>query len=61
MSPGGTMKTILHSSVAMALLLCSVFAVAQAQQLTERAYPEGYITGMVTSADGPEAGVWVIA
>jgi hypothetical protein len=55
------MKALIKPSVAIALLFCSLFAAAQTQQITERAYPEGYITGVVTSAAGPEAGVWVIA
>ena len=55
------MKNIIKPSVALALLFCSLFTAAQTQQITERAYPEGYITGVVTSAAGPEAGVWVIA
>ncbi|MDG2090677.1 MAG: carboxypeptidase-like regulatory domain-containing protein [Gammaproteobacteria bacterium] len=41
---------------ALGLLLFSGLLNAQ-----ENVMPEGYITGAVTSANGPEAGVWVIA
>jgi hypothetical protein len=40
-------------------LAASVWCTASAQEV--RRPPEGYIGGVVTSARGPEAGVWVIA
>jgi hypothetical protein len=52
----------LQKSIPVALsLLASAVALAQAPLHTERAYPEGFITGQVTGPNGPEAGVWVIA
>lgn len=55
------MKTYLQLTLSLVLLLCSTITAAQAPQVAEREYPEGYITGVVTSENGPEAGVWVIA
>lgn len=54
------MKHMLQVLVA-GLLLVSGLSVAQVPAEGEREYPEGYITGQVTSPSGPEAGVWVIA
>src|SRR6476661_5436386 len=46
-------------------LLCIISALAAtsaiAVQQTRRLAPQGYITGVVRSSQGPEAGVWVIA
>jgi hypothetical protein len=46
---------------ALGLLLVGKTIVAQVPAPEERQYPEGYITGQVSSSTGPEAGVWVIA
>jgi len=54
------MKHMLQVLVA-GLLLVSGSVLAQSPAEGEREYPEGYITGKVTSPGGPEAGVWVIA
>ena len=54
------MKYIFNIIAPGLLLLCS-FVVAQSPLNGERVYPDGYITGQVTSANGPEVGVWVIA
>src|SRR5512139_383779 len=50
-------------SVGAALLLAGLAAavLAQAPSPARRAYPEGFMSGRVTSGAGPEAGVWVIA
>ncbi len=45
----------------LCLLLFTSITHAQAPLHNERQYPEGYISGRVTSSEGPEAGVWVIA
>jgi hypothetical protein len=55
------MKKLMHSIAAITALLASGVPLAQQSADEERAYPEGFITGRVTSANGPEAGVWVIA
>ena len=55
------MKKIIRVLMSVSLLLCCSQLWAQAPLLGEREYPEGYITGTVTSENGPEAGVWVIA
>ena len=50
-------------SITLALLAVAAFdrgAGAQAQQAA-RTHPQGFITGTVQGAQGPEAGVWVIA
>ena len=54
------MKTIFRA-MAVGLLFVSTAMMAQVPGFTERKYPDGYITGTVTSENGPEAGVWVIA
>jgi hypothetical protein len=55
------MKTVIRVILTTSLSLCTSLIWAQAPLLGEREYPEGYITGRVTSTNGPEAGVWVIA
>ncbi len=55
------MKKLAHSIAAVTALLTSAVGMAQVPGPAERAYAEGFITGTVTSANGPEAGVWVIA
>src|SRR5688572_28670846 len=58
---GGTMKKLACSIAALTALVASGASMAQAPGPAERAYPDGFITGRVTSGAGPEAGVWVIA
>src|SRR5262245_23597279 len=60
-TPGGTMNRLTQSIMAISALIASGTALAQAPNFGERAYPDGFISGTVTSANGPEAGVWVIA
>ncbi|HTQ99499.1 MAG TPA: carboxypeptidase-like regulatory domain-containing protein [Candidatus Acidoferrum sp.] len=61
------MNKLLRTGVCLALatVVGTAVGTAQAQAptpgMTKRAYPEGFITGTVTSEKGPEAGVWVIA
>ena len=55
-SPGGAPAFV--SGVA-ALVLCTFFSAGLAAAPV--ALPDGYITGTVVSANGPEAGAWVIA
>ena len=55
------MKTPNFVLFCLLALSTSLFAQAPMKPATERAWPEGYITGRVTSENGPEAGVWVIA
>jgi hypothetical protein len=55
------MKTLVRSIAAITTLLASGVTLAQAPAAADRSYPEGFITGRVTSSNGPEAGVWVIA
>lgn len=57
------MIKLLHRVAAWGLMLISSAALAQAPMEVPRSemVPEGYITGQVTSGEGPEAGVWVIA
>src|SRR4249919_2238597 len=45
--------------LALATIVGAAFA--QAPAPARRSYPEGFISGRVTSGAGPEAGVWVIA
>jgi hypothetical protein len=52
------LKKTLPAAIA---LLTSAAVFAQAPSPQNRQYPEGFITGRVTSSNGPEAGVWVIA
>lgn len=47
--------------IAVGLLFCSGLAAAQVPAQRPVVLPEGYITGNVSSSNGPEAGVWVIA
>jgi len=54
------MKNLLRV-VALGLFFVSSAMMAQSPGFVDRKYPEGYITGTVTSDEGPEAGVWVIA
>jgi hypothetical protein len=42
-------------------VLVAVFAAHQTGELLAQRAPDGYITGVVRSSEGPEAGVWVIA
>src|SRR5690349_10585728 len=58
---GGTMNRLAQSIAAVATLVAASAGMAQVPGPANRAYPEGVITGTVTSANGPEAGVWVIA
>ncbi|HWK53246.1 MAG TPA: carboxypeptidase-like regulatory domain-containing protein [Hyphomicrobiales bacterium] len=55
------MKKLLYPLTATVSLLASAIALAQVPGPVERVLPDGYITGRVTSSNGPEAGVWVIA
>ncbi|MES2624635.1 MAG: carboxypeptidase-like regulatory domain-containing protein [Pseudomonadota bacterium] len=55
------MKKLMHSIAAITTLIASGASLAQAPADGDREYAEGFITGRVTSANGPEAGVWVIA
>ena len=54
------MKNLL-GAITLGLLFISTAGLAQVPYIGERVYPDGYITGKVTSENGPEAGVWVIA
>ena len=54
------MKNLLRA-ISLGCIVVSSLMFAQAPMVGERKYPEGYITGNVTSENGPEAGVWVIA
>ena len=54
------MKNLLKL-VSLGMLVASTTLLAQVPGFSERKDPEGYITGTVTSENGPEAGVWVIA
>src|SRR5688572_13802753 len=55
------MNKLMYSIAAITTLIASGASLAQVPGPAERAYPEGFITGTVTSSSGPEAGVWVIA
>ena len=61
------MKSIRSISTAAAALLCAgtivaaLFVAAPARAQSKYVSPKGYITGVVQSEKGPEAGVWVIA
>lgn len=55
------MHTLIRTTASLATLLAGSMALAQVPAQVQRQYPEGYITGRVTSANGAEAGVWVIA
>lgn len=57
------MIKLLQSVTVWGVLLTSSAALAQAPTTVPRSalVPEGFITGQVTSSEGPEAGVWVIA
>ncbi|MDR2214949.1 MAG: carboxypeptidase-like regulatory domain-containing protein, partial [Nevskiaceae bacterium] len=55
------MKKLSHALSTALLLLAGTITWAQAPTPAQRALPEGFITGSVTSENGPEAGVWVIA
>lgn len=54
------MKNLLRA-ISLGCIVVSSLMFAQAPMVGERKYPGGYITGNVTSENGPEAGVWVIA
>lgn len=54
------MKNLL-GAITLGLLFVSTAGLAQVPYIGERVYPDGYITGKVTSENGPEVGVWVIA
>ncbi|MDT8398081.1 MAG: carboxypeptidase-like regulatory domain-containing protein [Pseudomonadales bacterium] len=54
-------KLISSLFLAALALLAGSIALAQADAGSQRSYPDGYISGQVTGANGPEAGVWVIA
>ncbi|HEY0962493.1 MAG TPA: hypothetical protein VGE69_09055 [Pseudomonadales bacterium] len=55
------MKKLSQSIAAITAVLAGGLAFAQVPAPEARTYPEGFITGTVTSENGPEAGVWVIA
>lgn len=57
------MNKLLRAGAALVLASVASLVLAQAPTpgTTKRVYPDGFITGRVTSAKGPEAGVWVIA
>jgi len=55
------LRTALLGMLAYSCLLSLAQAQAPTPPNAQRAWPEGYITGQVTSINGPEAGVWVIA
>ncbi|HXI30317.1 MAG TPA: hypothetical protein VNG89_17885, partial [Vicinamibacterales bacterium] len=55
------MKAVTRSRVLIALLCCLPIALLEAQRGAQTAPAAGYITGVVQGAQGPEAGVWVIA
>lgn len=55
------MQKLRQSIVALTALLASGVSLAQAPAITPRVYEDGFISGRVTSPNGPEAGVWVIA
>jgi len=46
-------------SVALSAVIAAFMAIPSAEEAA--AAPDGYISGVVESSDGPEAGVWVIA
>jgi hypothetical protein len=54
------MKNLLRA-ISLGCVFISSIILAQAPMVGERKYPEGFITGNVSSDSGPEAGVWVIA
>ena len=54
------MKNLLRA-ISFGCIVVSSPMFAQALMVGERKYPEGFITGNVSSENGPEAGVWVIA
>src|SRR5690606_36067808 len=51
-----TPRAVFHLAIAAAALVASAPIFAQAPRI-----PDAYISGVVESANGPEAGVWVIA
>jgi len=55
------LRTALLGMLAYSCLLSLAQAQAPTPPNAQRAWPEGYITGQVTSINGPEAGVWGIA
>jgi hypothetical protein len=55
-----SMKTFARSSV-LILGLCLVFSIPLLQAQRNAQSAATYITGVVQGAQGPEAGVWVIA
>src|SRR5438876_8551560 len=60
--PSHSQSTLWHGlgrAALMALIVGS--AVDPGSALQQRAAPQGYLTGVVRSSQGPEAGVWVIA
>src|SRR5262245_65906401 len=55
------MKAVTRSRVLITLLCFLSIALLQAQRGAQNAPAATYITGVVQGAQGPEAGVWVIA
>ena len=55
------MKVFTRSRVLTFVLCCLAAGVLQAQRNAQNAAAASYITGVVPGAQGPEAGVWVIA
>src|SRR6267143_2943892 len=55
------MKTLTRVGLVILVTLCLVIPGGAVQGQRNAAAPTGYITGVVRSGQGPEAGVWVIA
>src|ERR1700736_2554602 len=60
-SPGVTKRNCILAMISVGLLSCFAWFVATECRNTALAAASDYIEGVVTSANGPEAGVWVIA
>src|SRR6266850_431613 len=55
------MKTLTRVGLVILVTLCLAIPGGAVQGQRNAATPTGYITGLVRSGQGPEAGVWVIA
>src|SRR5882672_7716779 len=55
------MKTLTRVGLVILVTLCLAIPGGAVQGQRNAATPTGYITGVVRSGQGPEAGVWVIA
>src|SRR5207244_10663984 len=55
------MKTLTRVGLVILVTLCLAIPGGAVQGQRNAAAPTGYITGVVRSSQGPEAGVWVIA